>query len=162
LFAGGALLFRIVKENFNGLHLLLLPTLSRNSFGPARRWALPELPGPAYAAPALEHADCHAEELEQRQPGETRQEDPLLGLEVLLQVNRTGALKPDEHQDRQERATKKETGTQDFLAPCFQEPVRLAWDVSHGNRPSITLSSLAERSAALAATPRLPCSCGWP
>jgi hypothetical protein len=77
---------------------------------------LPELLGPAHAGPALEHADCHEEELEQCQHGENCPGHPLIDLvligpQVLLQANRTGALKPGDHQDRQERATPKETGT---------------------------------------------------
>jgi hypothetical protein len=95
---------------------------------------LPELPGPAQPGPALEHAYCDEEELEQCQHGESRPDHLRIGLvrighEVLLQVNRTSVLKPGEHQDRYKRAAKKETGTEDFPAPCFEEPVSLACDV---------------------------------
>ena len=62
------------------------------------------------------NADGPAEELEQCQHGESRPEHPRIdlvriGREVLLQAKRTGALKPDDHQDRQERTAPKETGT---------------------------------------------------
>jgi hypothetical protein len=64
----------------------------------------------------LEHADCPEEELDPCQHGENQPDHPLIdlvriGREVLLQVNRTGVLKPGEHQDHQERTTPKETGT---------------------------------------------------
>src|SRR5262245_31372414 len=101
---------------------------------------LPELPGSLHPDPALVHADGREEELEQCQPGESQPDHPAIdlvrvGREPALQANRPGPLKPGEHQDRQERATPKKTGTQGFLAPRFEEPVSLACDVGHGTRP---------------------------